>query len=96
MGLLGTEEVTDLGFTIIATLLPFEDSAHLKDPDIKVVRCDVTSEEQTLELKAQTQALTNGKLDVLVNNAGICISPSFEKLLLSNPSNRLYNDRCRH
>ena len=74
-----TEEVTNLEFTVIATLLPFEDSAHLEHPDIQVVRCDVTSEEQTLGLKAQTQALTNGRIDVLVNNAGICMSPYFEK-----------------
>ena len=49
-----------------------------------MVKCDVTSEEQTLELKAQTQALTNGRIDVLVNNAGICTSPHSENCFFLN------------
>lgn len=60
------------GFTVITTVLPFESSEHLTHPDIKVVKCDVTSEEQTLDLKAQLQDFSDGRLDVLINNAGIC------------------------
>ena len=73
---LGIAQTNTTGFTVITTVLPFESSEHLTHPDIKVMKCDVTSEEQTLDLKAQLQDLSGGRLDVLINNAGICKSYS--------------------
>lgn len=69
---LGMAKNFSTDFTVITTLLPFESSDHLKHPDIRVVKCDVTSEEQTLDLKAQVEGISGGRLDVLINNAGIC------------------------
>lgn len=57
------------GYTVISTLLPHESDDHLLAKGIKVTRTDVTSEESVLELKSFTESLTNGKLDILINNA---------------------------
>jgi len=57
------------GLHPIATILPIEDSKHLTDAGITFFPLDVTSEKSVLELKANVQKLTGGRLDVLVNCA---------------------------
>ena len=57
------------GYTVISTLLPHESEEHLLAKGIKVIRTDVTNEESVLELKAFTENITKGKLDLLINNA---------------------------
>ncbi|KAI4289982.1 MAG: hypothetical protein L6R35_000744 [Caloplaca aegaea] len=59
------------GFTVIATVLPHEDQEHLLSLQIKVSCTDVTSEASVLELKETVETISKGRLDVLINNAGI-------------------------
>ncbi|KAI1455541.1 short chain dehydrogenase [Annulohypoxylon moriforme] len=60
------------GLNVIATLLPYEAREHLDHPRIHVFDLDVTREEDVVSLKKQVEDITGGRLDVLVNNAGIC------------------------
>ncbi|ORY71424.1 short chain dehydrogenase [Pseudomassariella vexata] len=60
------------GCVVIATLLPQEGRKHLDHPQIHVVDLNVTNEEEMLPFKKQVESITDGNLDVLVNNAGIC------------------------
>ncbi|KAI1129656.1 short chain dehydrogenase [Nemania abortiva] len=57
------------GFTVIATLLPHESRDHLEHTGIQVINLDVTKEEQMLPFRDKVEAITKGKLDILVNNA---------------------------
>ena len=57
------------GYTVISTLLPHESEDHLVAKDIKVTRTDVRNDESVLALKRFTEGVTNGKLDILINNA---------------------------
>lgn len=66
---LQSNNVWGIGFTVIATVLPHEDQEHLLSKQIKVSCTDVTSEDSVLELKEAVSATTNGRLDVLINNA---------------------------
>ncbi|KAI9046250.1 uncharacterized protein KD926_004088 [Aspergillus affinis] len=59
------------GYTVIATLLPNEARDHLEDLGVHVFVSDVTSDSQCESLLESTRVLTQGKLDVLINNAGI-------------------------
>ena len=61
-----------LDFTVIATLLPFEDSKNLEIQGVHVTRCDVTNEESVLDLVNQVNGISKSTLDILINNAGIC------------------------
>ncbi|RAH71712.1 short chain dehydrogenase [Aspergillus aculeatinus CBS 121060] len=61
----------DKGYTVIATLLPHEDDTHLIARNVKVYRVDVTSEKSVKELHTALETLTNGRLNILINNAGI-------------------------
>ncbi|RAH42803.1 NAD(P)-binding protein [Aspergillus brunneoviolaceus CBS 621.78] len=61
----------DKGYTVIATLLPHEDDTHLTARNVKFYRVDVTSEKSVRELHTALETLTNGRLDILINNAGI-------------------------
>ncbi|KAH8159962.1 hypothetical protein CIB48_g8292 [Xylaria polymorpha] len=65
-------EYAAVGVHPIATVLPQESGDHLTDAGISWFRLDVTSEESIARLKKQVSELTQGRLDVLVNNAGIC------------------------
>ena len=58
-----------LGYTVISTLLPHEPEDHLLAKGIKVTRTDVRDDESVLALKRFTESVTNGKLDMLINNA---------------------------
>ncbi|ORY71073.1 uncharacterized protein BCR38DRAFT_453712 [Pseudomassariella vexata] len=59
------------GLHAIATVLPHESSEHLAKAGITFFPLDVTQEMSVLELKASVQELTGGRLDILVNCAGI-------------------------
>lgn len=56
-------------FTVFATLLPHESREHLVQHNIHVFNADVTNDEDTSALKKQVEEATQGRLDVLVNNA---------------------------
>nr|BDX35604.1 short-chain dehydrogenase/reductase StrD [Stachybotrys sp.] len=64
-------EYTRRGVHAIATVLPQEASDHLSEAGITFFPLDVTNEQSIEELKAAVQKLTGGRLDILVNCAGI-------------------------
>ncbi|RDW79384.1 short-chain dehydrogenase [Coleophoma cylindrospora] len=57
---------------VISTLLPHESAEHLLSKGVHVVRTDVTKDASVQELKSFLEELTGGRLDILINNAGIC------------------------
>ncbi|KAL2867459.1 short chain dehydrogenase [Aspergillus lucknowensis] len=57
---------------VIATLLPHEDDKHLVSEGVHVTRTDVTKDESVEDLKNTVHKITGGRLDILINNAGIC------------------------
>ncbi|KAI0547921.1 hypothetical protein F4679DRAFT_552569 [Xylaria curta] len=59
------------GICPIATVLPSEESGHLSEAGITCFPLDVTSEASVKELKAAVLRVTDGRLDILVNCAGI-------------------------
>ncbi|KAI9154976.1 Short-chain dehydrogenase virD [Paramyrothecium foliicola] len=63
------KEYTRQGVHAIATLLPDESSDHLDEAGISWFPLDVTDEKSILNLKQNIMDFTNGKLEVLVNNA---------------------------
>ncbi|KAK8071474.1 short-chain dehydrogenase/reductase [Apiospora hydei] len=65
------KEYARRGVHPIATVLPHENSDHLTEAGIAFFPLDVTVEKSVLELKASVQKLTGGRLDILVNCAGI-------------------------
>ncbi|PTB37190.1 uncharacterized protein TrAFT101_010924 [Trichoderma asperellum] len=65
-------EYTRRGVHAIATVLPNEDSDHLTAAGITWFPLDVRDEKSVIHLKEEVLAVTNGYLDCLVNNAGIC------------------------
>ncbi|KAJ8114309.1 hypothetical protein ONZ43_g4935 [Nemania bipapillata] len=64
-------EYTLRGLRVIATVLPQESSDHFSNTGITHFPLDVTDEQSIRNLKSEVQALTGGRLDVLVNCAGI-------------------------
>ncbi|RAK98999.1 SDR family oxidoreductase [Aspergillus ibericus CBS 121593] len=60
------------GYTVFATLLPHEGRQHLTDRGIYVFDANVTSDKDTEVLREKVEYISGGRLDVLVNNAGIC------------------------
>ncbi|KAI1771741.1 hypothetical protein F4818DRAFT_428916 [Hypoxylon cercidicola] len=64
-------EYTRRGIHAIATVLPQESSAHLSEAGITFFQLDVTDEKSVQALKASVEKLTGGRLDVLINCAGI-------------------------
>ncbi|KAG9665220.1 hypothetical protein KCU95_g1897, partial [Aureobasidium melanogenum] len=56
----------------MSTLLPHEDADHLISLGVHVFRTDVTKESSVRQLKDDIYDLTRGRLDILINNAGIC------------------------
>ncbi|RFU76452.1 nad -binding [Trichoderma arundinaceum] len=66
------QEYTRHGVHTIATVLPNENSDHLVAVGATWFPLDVTDEESVANLKEKILVLTNGYLDFLVNNAGIC------------------------
>lgn len=64
-------EYSRRGLHPIATVLPHESSDHLSKAGITFFPLDVTIEESITQLKASILELTGGRLDILVNCAGI-------------------------
>lgn len=78
-GRLGAEHYARLGAKVFATMrnVPRPEAEELRELaasdslDISVIEIDVTSDEQVEAGVAEALAANNGKLDVLINNAGI-------------------------
>ncbi|KAL6882319.1 NAD(P)-binding protein [Trichoderma longibrachiatum] len=66
------QEYTRRGIFAVATVLPNENSDHLTAAGITWFPLDVTDDESVVSLKKEISSLTNGYLEFLVNNAGIC------------------------
>lgn len=64
-----TKHVYPSGFIVMATILPHESRDHLQDPNIHVFNLDVTSEDGIKAFKEAAMQVTDGSLDILVNNA---------------------------
>ncbi|KAF3925950.1 hypothetical protein ABW20_dc0106448 [Dactylellina cionopaga] len=64
------EEFHRNGYRVFATARRQEPLEPLKKLGIELLSLDVTKAESIAECKRQVEALTGGKLDVLVNNAG--------------------------
>lgn len=85
-GRLGAEHYARLGAKVFATMrnLPRPEAEELKaiaesdDLDIHIIEIDVLSDEQVATGTQQAVEAAGGKIDVLVNNAGIGISGSIE------------------
>ncbi len=85
-GRLGAEHYARLGAKVFATMrnLPRAEADELLELartdglDISVIEIDVTSDAQVEAGVAQALAANNGKLDVLINNAGISIGGPVE------------------
>ncbi|KAI9789486.1 MAG: hypothetical protein M1816_006028 [Peltula sp. TS41687] len=59
-------------FISIVTVLPHESRDHFDSDGFVCHTLDVTSDESIQAFKVAVMKLTGGRLDVLVNNAGIC------------------------
>jgi NAD(P)-dependent dehydrogenase (short-subunit alcohol dehydrogenase family) len=59
---------------VFATARSLKTLSNLSAAGIEVFTLDVTSQESIAALKAEIASLTDGKLDVLYNNAGVCKS----------------------
>jgi 1-acylglycerone phosphate reductase len=64
-------EFASQGCRVFATARSLKSISNLSAAGIEVFTLDVTSQESIDELKAEITNLTNGKLDVLYNNAGV-------------------------
>ncbi|KAI1083645.1 short chain dehydrogenase [Whalleya microplaca] len=60
------------GYTVFATLLPHESRDHLTDSGVQAFSADVTNDSDVNNLHEAITAITHGRLDILVNCAGIC------------------------
>jgi len=85
-GRLGAEYYARLGAKVFATMrnLPRAEADELtaladqENLDITVIQIDVTKDDQVEAGVAKALSATNGKLDVLINNAGIAFSGPIE------------------
>jgi 1-acylglycerone phosphate reductase len=78
----------DHGYHVLATVRNSEKASDLaSEKDIEVFTLDVTSSESIASCLAQVRKKTSGKLDVLVNNAGVAIFGIFQST--DNDSNHL-------
>ncbi|KAL7928262.1 hypothetical protein V8C35DRAFT_318572 [Trichoderma chlorosporum] len=59
------------GYLVIATARKVERISHLQESGMTTLALDVTKPESIAETKVEVERITRGKLDVLVNNAGI-------------------------
>jgi 1-acylglycerone phosphate reductase len=58
------------GYNVLATARRTDSIQDLKDLGITPLSVDVDSPESIAALKKEVEALTGGKLDMLINNAG--------------------------
>lgn len=92
------------GFNVVTTLLPHEPREHLLQDNIHVFDSDVTKDADTAALVNAVGELTQGRLDVLVNNAGICYTMTatdtelaeVEKMFAVNVFGPMRMVRCFH
>ena len=85
-GRLGVEYYARLGAKVFATMrnVPRPEADELRDLassdglDLSVIEIDVTSDEQVEAGVAEALAANDGKLDVLINNAGISVGGPIE------------------
>ena len=85
-GRLGVEYYARLGAKVFATMrnVPRAEADELRDLastdglDLSVIEIDVTSDDQVQAGVAEALAASDGKLDVLVNNAGISVGGPIE------------------
>ncbi|KAL9485413.1 hypothetical protein ACSS6W_004202 [Trichoderma asperelloides] len=61
----------DIGYEVIATARKLESISHLRDTGMTTLSLDVTKPDSVKATEVEVKRITNGKLDVLVNNAGI-------------------------
>ncbi|KAJ4856825.1 short chain dehydrogenase domain-containing protein [Trichoderma breve] len=59
------------GYHVIATARKIEAISHLQKAGMTTLSLDVTKPESVTAIKTEVEKLNDGKLDVLVNNAGI-------------------------
>ncbi|KAK0615694.1 short chain dehydrogenase [Bombardia bombarda] len=64
-------EFKSKGYTVITTLLAHEPREHLTNAGIHAFTADVTKDEDIEELRHNVTKISNDKLAVMVNNAGI-------------------------
>ncbi|KAK4066311.1 uncharacterized protein Triagg1_8143 [Trichoderma aggressivum f. europaeum] len=60
-----------IGYYVVATARKVDAISHLKKVGMTTISLDVTKPESIAAMKVQVEKLCDGKLDVLVNNAGI-------------------------
>ncbi|ODQ82165.1 hypothetical protein BABINDRAFT_158816 [Babjeviella inositovora NRRL Y-12698] len=65
-----TGEMAERGYQVYACARRLEPMEELKKYGVKTFTCDVTDLESVKKVKAYVEKETNGRLDVLYNNAG--------------------------
>ncbi|CAM1511695.1 Fc.00g092080.m01.CDS01 [Cosmosporella sp. VM-42] len=70
------QELHKRGFRVFATARNPAKVEHLKELGIEIVFLEVTDAESIKKAAAEVSALTDGKLDMLVNNAGVSYQSS--------------------
>ncbi|RFU78520.1 short-chain dehydrogenase reductase sdr [Trichoderma arundinaceum] len=65
-------EFKSKGYIVFTTLLAHEPREHLSDNGIHAFTADVTNDDDITALRDTISDLTDGSLDIMVNNAGIC------------------------
>lgn len=65
------QELHRRGFWVFATARTPSKVQHLKDMGLDIILLDVTDSESIKKAAGEVAVLTGGKLDMLVNNAGI-------------------------
>ena len=65
------------GFRVFATARNLSKVAHLKELGIDVIELDVTNEESVKKAAETVSAATQKTLDVLVNNSGSSMYPTY-------------------
>lgn len=58
-----------IGYHVIATARKIEAISHLRKAGMTTLSLDVTKPESVTAIKTEVEKLSDGKLDVLVNNA---------------------------
>ncbi|MGH8363172.1 MAG: SDR family NAD(P)-dependent oxidoreductase [Gammaproteobacteria bacterium] len=80
IGLATAKALKNRGWQVIASARQDKDVARLKDMGFQAVRLNVADSETIAAALDETLTLTGGKLDALVNNAGIAIPGAVEDL----------------